>query len=152
MPLYVEPEIRFWAKVDKNGPLPSNRPDLGPCWIWKGHVKPNGYGQFSLGSLGNYGKPNAHVFAYQILCGAIPEGLELDHLCRLPRCVNPFHLEPVTHSENIRRGWWALHKPKTHCSFGHPYTPENTYYRTDGKKECRICRTIKGLYRRRKTT
>lgn len=92
---------RFWAKVDKNGPLPTIDPELGPCWIWTGSTAlPGGYGAFMLGT----GKPRrAHRVSYEWLVGPIPDGLHLDHLCVTTPCVNPAHLEPVTNAENVRR-------------------------------------------------
>jgi hypothetical protein len=74
--------------------------------------------------------------------GEIPEGLELDHLCRNTLCVNPDHLEPVTHAENIQRGH-AARGPVTHCRRRHEMTAENSYFdgRT-GKRYCRSCQRI----------
>lgn len=98
-------ERLFWTKIDKNGPIPEHRPDLGPCWIYTGYIDPNtGYGQFG-------GKPGGknitrlpHRIAYQYVVGTIPKGLHLDHLCRVRRCARPTHLEPVPPRENIARG------------------------------------------------
>jgi len=89
----------FWAKVSKDGPVPASRPELGPCWEWSGTRTPNGYGQ-----LRREGRARlAHRWLFERTVGAIPVGLELDHLCFNPPCVNPAHLEPVTHAENLRR-------------------------------------------------
>ena len=85
-----------------------------------------------------------HRFTFKALVGPIPEGLELDHLCRNPRCCNPKHLEPVTHKENLRRGfgWPELNRRKTHCIHGHDLAIHAMkYQRTNGawRRECRIC-------------
>jgi hypothetical protein len=135
----AETLARFWVKVDKNGPIPSHRPELGPCWLWTAARKPLGYGQF-LGE--GRRKYNAHILSYVLVRGPVPNGLELDHLCRVPGCVNPFHLEAVTHAENVRRGLSkALHRPVKACKWGHPYTEENTYLKPRGGfRECRTCR------------
>jgi len=84
-------EERFWAKVERGD----------GCWIWVAGLLRSGYGQFSPMAGKNV---RAHRFAYELLVGPIPEGLTLDHLCRVHSCVNPTHLEPVTHLENVRRG------------------------------------------------
>lgn len=83
----------------------------GDCWIWQGGSTPKGYGTFNGGELtkdkkGNYfyKKITAHRFAYQLEYGEIPSGYVVDHLCRMPPCVHPLHLEAVTHQENLKRG------------------------------------------------
>jgi hypothetical protein len=86
---------RFWAKTHM-------RPGSS-CWWWRGHVQPNGYGQF--GDSGTVGY--AHRWAYEHFIGPIPVGLHLDHICRNRACVKPAHLEPVTQGENNRRSWAA---------------------------------------------
>ncbi len=127
---------RFWSKVDKAGPIPTWAPFLGPCWLWLPPDDGNGYGQFHRkGSV-----IRAHRFAYEDMVGPIPDGLELDHLCRVRRCVNPSHLEPVTTEENLLRGMGpaAINARKTHCPQGHPYDEANTY-RYKNKRGCRAC-------------
>lgn len=148
MPPHRDMLERFWEKVNKQGPMPPLRPDLGLCWIWLGCKRPLGYGQFNMGRDHAYRLEYPHIISYELVNGPVPKGLELDHLCRIPPCLNPSHLEPVTHAENLRRGWWALHKPKTHCNYGHLYDAANTYINSKGYKECRICRIIKGYHRR----
>ncbi|MFI9344986.1 HNH endonuclease signature motif containing protein [Streptomyces sp. NPDC052773] len=88
---FLDPHAQIMSKVDKNGP--------GGCWLWKGHVLPTGYG--TVNAFGTV--LLAHRAAYRLLVGPIPDGLTLDHLCRVTHCVNPDHLEPVTRRENIRR-------------------------------------------------
>jgi HNH endonuclease len=140
-------EERFWSKVDKDGPVPDYAPHLGPCWLWtRGLTK--GYGTFGMHGKVRY----AHIVAYELLVGVVPDGLELDHLCRVPACCNPVHLEPVTHAENIRRGdtsaQGAHWRAKTHCPQGHQYDDANTYVNPTGGRECRICKRASGRRRR----
>src|SRR5438105_2573404 len=118
---------RFWAKVEKTD----------TCWLWTASTANGGYGAFVLNDV----IVRAHRFAYELLVGPIPEGLQLDHLCRVRHCVNPAHLEPVTQQENIRRGERAT---ATHCPNGHEYTPENTQIRTGAHRPgTRVCLTCK---------
>ena len=96
----------------------------------------------------------AHRVAYESFRGPIPDGLEIDHLCRVRNCINPDHLEVVTHAENMARAEWpnlANRKrvasrwdhPEGVCARGHEYTPENTYVRPDGRgRQCRKCTYI----------
>ncbi len=113
------------------------------CWLWTGAVGSTGYGCFRIASsrVPRSLKP-AHRVAYELLRGPIPALYELDHLCKVPTCVNPRHLEPVSRLENIHRSKWAtFNADKTHCPRNHPYSPENT--RIDKKKGGRLCRTCK---------
>jgi hypothetical protein len=114
---------RFWAKVNKTD----------ECWLWTASRVGGGYGRFHpTNGVSVY----AHRWAYEQLVGPIPEGLQLDHLCRVRQCVNPSHLEPVTQAENIRRG--ALYVVE--CPKGHAYDEANTYRRPGGQRSCRACR------------
>lgn len=119
---------RFWMKVKMGG----------GCWPWLGAKKAAGYGQFRRTRGGNIA---AYRYAYELLRGPIPPGLALDHLCRNPNCVNPAHLEPVTRTVNTMRGDTipARNAAKTHCKRGHPFTPENTYRKATGVRQCRAC-------------
>ena len=143
---------RFWEKVDKNGPIPEHRPDLGPCWVWTGGRVRNGYGMTHLPGLGRL----AHVIAFVEHVGPVPEGLELDHLCRVRHCCNPKHLEPVTRRENIMRGdgpdvTRVRFAAITHCPAGHTYDAANTLVKVyAGGKTSRTCRACHAAAARKK--
>lgn len=141
-PKTKDPMARFMAKVDKHGPVPPHRPDLGPCWVWTAFRNHLGYGRFSANVDGRRSQAQAHRWLYEQLLGPIAAGLEPDHLCRNRACVNPAHLEPVTRQENILRGtsFAAQRAVQTHCIHGHEFTEANTYIRLDrGTRECRRC-------------
>lgn len=110
------------------------------CWRWTGKVDIYGYGYLSRGwpLRGNIG---AHRAAWELLRGPIPEGLTIDHLCRVRLCVNPDHLEPVTNVENVMRGegFAARAARQTHCKWGHPFDERNTYHYPKGGRGCRAC-------------
>jgi len=110
--------------------------DDAPCWLWTGMDNGHGYGLLKV----NRRKLMAHRLVYQMLAGPIPEGLQIDHLCRVHRCVNPAHLEPVTCRENLLRGetFQAANAAKTHCIRDHEFTPENTRL-VPGGRACRTC-------------
>lgn len=151
---------RFEAKVDRHGPVPQKRPELGPCWVWTAsHFTKTGYGQFAVpvGPGLPFRGTTAHRYAYEVYVGPVPDGLELDHLCRNRGCCNPGHLEPVTRQVNTLRGesLAAVCFRENRCSHGHEYTPENTYFRRDGTgRECRICMRDRARrnYRRRRAS
>lgn len=94
------PEFRFWAKVDKNGPLPERNPELGPCWLWTASVNPGtGYGQFAPGEARD--QIGAHVFSFELANGPVPAKHDVHHLCFRRSCVFPGHLRARTRSENL---------------------------------------------------
>lgn len=107
------------------------------CWLWAGYRAPDGYGQVKAGMV--------HRLMYEHLVGPIPDGLVLDHLCRVRWCCNPAHLEPVTQGENLRRapGSYvaiaAALKARTHCANGHEYTEANTNRKPNGSRQCLEC-------------
>lgn len=102
------------------------------CWPWQGPVQLAGYGL--------HGRRLAHRVAYALAVGPIPEGAELDHLCRNRQCVNPAHLEPVDHRTNALRGEGvgAIHARRTTCPAGHAYDMALPSDR--GRRRCRVCR------------
>lgn len=127
----------FWRLVDRTG---------GPeaCWPWTGARSRLGYGVTR-----HEGRPGigAHRIAYWKVVGPTPVGMELDHLCRNRACVNPAHLEPVTHAENVRRAF-AL---KTACRNGHPYADGNLVIDPwSGARRCRACRSAQNIERKRR--
>ena len=119
---------RFWPKVRKtNG-----------CWLWVAALNDHGYGIFRSSTGRNV---RAHRWAYEALVGPIPDGMEIDHLCRMRSCVNPDHLEAVTHQQNTQRslpGGRRWRRDLTHCPQGHAYDEGNTYWHR-GKRSCRTC-------------
>ena len=84
----------FWFWVNKTD----------TCWLWEGNIATNSYGLYTANFSGQRQTKRAHRLAYELMVGPIPDGLELDHLCRVRNCVNPAHLEAVTHQENVLRG------------------------------------------------
>jgi len=124
-PLDADALARFMAKVEIN--------DLTGCHVWTACIASNGYGRVNVGGKNRV----AHRVAYATLVGEIPEGMYLDHLCKNRACVNPDHLEVVTHDENMARGAWAQ---MTHCVNGHEFTDENTFVQHGKYRGCRTCR------------
>lgn len=129
-------EERFWSNVIKSS--------VENCWNWIGKSKTkDGYGRFRVGTI----KKLAHRYSYELIVGPISKELEIDHLCKNRSCVNPKHLEPVTHLENMVRGAYAT---KTHCKSGHLFNTENTILKISLSKKgvirnyrsCRECGRI----------
>jgi hypothetical protein len=131
---------RFLAKV--------NLGDPADCWEWTAFRDGNGYGRLQIDGLA----AKAHRVSYELSVGPIPDALPLDHLCRNPPCVNPDHLEPVTHRENILRGvgMGAINARRTHCAHGHEFNDENTLVTKQGNRACRPCNTESTRVRRAK--
>ena len=132
IPLFGDSRLptRFWAKVYA---------DPSGCWRWTACQNRQGYGRFRL-----YGvTQNAHRILYRELVDRQLGGLQIDHLCREPSCVNPAHLEAVTPLVNTQRG--AGNGSQTHCPQGHPYSLTNTYIHYRGgrwsgfRRHCRTC-------------
>lgn len=127
----IERFDRFWIPEPNTG-----------CWLWIGCLIRTGYGHFRKDSKTLI---LAHRFSYETHVGPIPEGLDLDHLCRVRSCVNPEHLEPVTRKENVHRSpIWCGNVMQ--CPQGHPYDVGNTYYECGGKRRCRTCQLAKGAF------
>lgn len=148
----LPPVERFWARVDKGGPVPSWRPDLQPCWLWMGTMQKGGYGQIRMLVDGEIVK-SAHRVSWALAGRKLIDGLHLDHLCRVRNCVNPDHLDQVTPQENNARGGSASARNarKTHCRRGHRFTPVNTYRMKNGARKCRACMSIADELRRSPT-
>lgn len=127
-------EVRFWSKVISTD----------DCWIWGGTKDGNGYGRFSIKHI----YYSAHRVAYEMLIEKIPRGLDLDHLCRTPLCVNPGHLEPVTRLENSLRGnhpKYAAYRNGT-CVKGHD---RSYFYKKGGCGICNRERAIAYYYQKK---
>lgn len=128
---------RFWAKIDASG----------ACWMWTASTNGVGYGQFWNGSR----LVKAHRWSYERFVGPIPDGLQLDHLCRNRACVDPAHLEPVTGRTNVLRGATvvAAKAKQSHCIRGHLLAGGNLYVEPGGRKrKCKTCQTVQHKTRR----
>lgn len=133
---------RFWSKVARDS-------DDG-CWLWTAGTDSAGYGSFAIRTENGWTKRGAHRIAFVELVGPIPDGLELDHLCRVINCVNPAHLEPVEPRTNKLRGigFSARNARKTSCAHGH--TLGDAYIEASGARRCRSCRLAQVKERRQR--
>jgi hypothetical protein len=128
---------RFWRRVQKGGP--------DDCWLWLGATNGSGYGVTTRG--GRATRVYAHRLAWELERGPIPEGLEIDHICRTRSCVNVRHMATVSHRENNRRSPFVVSTiaaHRTHCPAGHPYDAANTY-RPPGAPTSRMCRACMAI-------
>lgn len=134
---------KFWYRVEVHQP--------SGCWQWRGTIERWGYGQFSLGKKA--GKFRAHRVAYSVLIGPVPDGMQLDHLCRNNGCVNPDHLQVTTGRINTLRGYGTsgMNARKTHCKRGHELSGDNIY-QYGNRRSCKLCKTVtsRAAYSRRK--
>lgn len=122
----------------------------GGCWIFTGSTGSHGYGQLSLTrSDGRQTVALAHRLAYETWIGPIPEGMQVDHLCRRPTCIRPEHLEAVPQRINILRSdapsaiAWRTNR----CSRGHDL--EHAYVSPQGHRRCRVCRRARDAANKR---
>lgn len=126
-----DPETRFWRRVEKQA---------DGCWFWTGFPS-GGYGRIRVAGV----RVQAHRYSYELHVGLIPDGLQVDHLCRNRLCVNPDHLEPVTPRQNTLRGNnpSAVTTRTGVCKRGHFMDDANTRVRPNGKRECRACSALR---------
>lgn len=137
LPKVAQKPVRddIWSRVDATG----------DCWQWTGDKSRSAsgayYGIISTANGDRRTRTGAHRFVYELLVGPVPEGLQIDHLCRNTLCVNPDHLEPVSGTVNINRMPWNSYiknARKSRCKHGHEFTPENTKVYA-GRRQCATC-------------
>lgn len=109
------------------------------CWLWMGERNSHGYGRVSWRAQ----RMLVHRLVYEQVVGPVPDGLVIDHLCRVTDCCNPAHLEPVTQQENMRRGDHSTNhrnRLKRECMHGHPLSGDNLYVTSTGNRQCKECK------------
>lgn len=123
--------LLFWSRVDMSG----------DCWVWTKGKHRQGYGQMWV----NKKCWLTHRLSYLLTHGTLSSSEKVLHRCDNPPCVRPDHLFVGTQKDNVddmtskgRHG----HANKTHCPRGHEYTVENTYRYPNGKRACRVCRSV----------
>jgi hypothetical protein len=114
--------------------------DSNGCRVWLGGKGSTGYGYIKI----DHSQRLVHRVAYEVYKGAIPEGYQIDHLCKNTSCINPQHLEAVTQRENILRSnsFAAINSKKTECINGHSLIGDNVYIKPNGARNCKECRKI----------
>lgn len=138
----IPAEERFWAKVDKGGPAPAHRPELGPCWLWTAALTEGGYGAFRVSRALS---TTAHRWSYEHDRGPIPDGVFVCHHCDVPQCVRPDHLflgTLLVNNQDMFGKGRSRQQQATHCPAGHAYDEENTFV-DSGRRRCRSCRRAK---------
>lgn len=117
---------RFNEKVEKTS----------GCWFWTAYVDQCGYGRIQVGRTSRH----AHRVAFELFVAPIPAGLEIGHLCHVRSCVNPAHLRPMTHAENLRMSpHIAKNAIRDACKRGHPMEDPNLRYLANGTRQCKAC-------------
>lgn len=136
----MPPHIPDWEKYEQR--TDTSRGELG-CWLWTGKLNHDGYARAVFGKRHQM----VHRWIYEQTYGPVPEGLECDHVCRNRACVNPAHINAVTHYENMQNrsmeSFGKAQREKTHCPKGHPLSGDNLYVapKRPTRRDCKACRS-----------